>query len=157
MTRAELHAAVRELPARAVLGLTVWGEARGEPVEGQVAVAWVVKNRAARRRQTIQRVCLAPWQFSCWWENSPNAARLAARAETMLAGRIMPEPIWLALLQRCHQVLVGILPDPTGGADHYLTTTLYQGKDAPTWAAVLPVTTTIGRHTFLTDDGSRRA
>lgn len=157
MTRAELHDAVRHLPARAVLALTVWGEARGEPVDGQVAVAWVIKNRAARRRQTVQKVCLAPWQFSCWWEDSANARLLAERAEQMLAGRIMPEPRWLALLQRCHQVLVGAVPDPTAGADHYLTTTLYSSDDAPTWAGVMPVVATIGRHTFLRDTGERRA
>lgn len=157
MTRADLREAVRHLPARAVLGLTVWGEARGESVEGQVAVAWVVKNRAARRKQTIQKVCLAPWQFSCWWEDSANATLLAARAETMLAGRIMPEPRWLDLLQRCHQVLVGAIPDPTQGADHYLTTALYGGDDAPTWAKTMPVSTTIGRHIFLRETGERRA
>lgn len=157
MTRDELHAAVRHLPARAVLALTVWGEARGESAEGQVAVAWVIKNRAARRRQTVQKVCLAPWQFSCWWENSKNATLLATRAETMLAGRIMPEPKWLELLQRCHQVLIGSLDDPTGGADHYLTTTLYDSDDAPTWAGAMPVVRTIGRHTFLRDTGERRA
>lgn len=157
MTPSELREAVRHLPARAVLSLTVWGEARGEPVEGQVAVAWVIKNRAAKRKQTIQKVCLAPWQFSCWWEDSANATMLAARAETMLSGHIMPEPRWLALLQRCHQVLVGAIPDPTGGADHYLTTTLYRGEDAPTWAGAMPVVATIGRHTFLKDTGERRA
>lgn len=139
------------------MALTVWAESRSEPVEGQVAVAWVIKNRAARRRQTIQKVCLAPWQFSCWWEDSKNAGLLALRAERMLEGRIMPEPKWLELLQRCHQVLIGAIPDPTGFADHYLTTSLYQSEDAPAWARVLPVTVTIGRHTFLKDDGSRRA
>jgi hypothetical protein len=41
VTPAEVRAAVKQLPARTVLGLTLWGEARGEPVEGQVAVAWV--------------------------------------------------------------------------------------------------------------------
>lgn len=158
MTPAELRDAVRRLPARSVLGLTVDAEARGEPVEGQNAVAWVIKNRAARRRQTVQQVCLAKWQFSCWWEDSANSRRLFDRAERMLAGQILPDAKWLDLLQRCHQVLVGSIPDPTGGADHYLLTTLRESADnAPSWAQGMPVVATIGRHTFLRDSLERRA
>jgi spore germination cell wall hydrolase CwlJ-like protein len=152
MTLDEARRAVAKLPARAVMALTVWSESRGEPLAGQTAVAWVIKNRAANRKQTIQKVCLAPWQFSCWWEDSANARTLAARAESMLAGRILPEPTWLDLLQRCHQILLGNVPDPTGGADHYLTTALYRAHNAPTWARKMRVTAVIGRHTFLRDE-----
>lgn len=61
-----------------VVAMTLWGEARGEPVEGKMAVASVIFNRAAiMARQSdkafgesvieeMQRVCLAPAQFSCW-------------------------------------------------------------------------------------------
>ena len=31
-----------------IMALTVWAEARGEPVDGQRAVAWVLRNRAAK-------------------------------------------------------------------------------------------------------------
>lgn len=56
------------------LARTLWGEARGEPIEGQVAVAWVIRNRAdgARfagqllgREGAVAHVCLTLWQFSC--------------------------------------------------------------------------------------------
>lgn len=156
MTRQELRDAVRRLPSRSVLALTVWGEARGEPVEGQVAVAWVIKNRAASRRQTIQTVCLAKWQFSCWWEDSANARLLAERAEAMLAGRILPEPKWLELLQRCHQVLVGAIPDPTGGATFYCSRAfLDDPANEGSWfvkavnAETLVRPTVVGRHVFF--------
>ena len=155
MTPAEVRQVVRLLPARTVLGLTLWGEARGEPATGQAAVAWVIKNRAAARRQTIQTVCLAKWQFSCWWEDSPNSTALYLRSERVLSGTVIAEPHWLHLLQLATQVLVGAVPDPTGGADHYLTTTLYRGDDAPTWSRAMPVVATIGRHTFLRDTGAR--
>lgn len=157
MTPAEVRDAVRCLPARTVMGLTVWGEARGEPLDGQVAVAWVIKNRAAARRQTIQKVCLAKWQFSCWWEDSENARLLRERAEHVLTGELLPEPRWLTLLQLCTQVLVGAVPDPTHGSDHYLTSVLYASENAPDWAQAMPVVATIGRHTFLRDTGARRA
>lgn len=151
MAAIELRDAVRRLPARSVLALTVWGEARGESTRGQVAVAWVVKNRAAARRQTIPHVCLDRWQFSCWWGQDPNAQALRLRAERVLAGQVLPEPRWLAILQLSHQVLVGGLADPTGGADHYLTTILHQDDDCPLWAKSMTVATTIGRHVFLQD------
>ena len=155
MTPDELRAQVRRLPARTVLALTVWGEARGEPVVGQVAVAWVIVNRARYRRQKVPTVCLAKWQFSCWWEASRNRDLLFARVLRVLNGDVVPETRWLDLLQRCHQVLVDGVPDPTGGADHYLTTALYASENRPTWAGVMPVTATIGRHTFLRDLGDR--
>lgn len=58
-----------------ILARTIYGEARGEPWEGKIAVAWVVRNRAERGGwwgDTIREVCLKPWQFSCWNETDPN-------------------------------------------------------------------------------------
>jgi spore germination cell wall hydrolase CwlJ-like protein len=148
---------MRTLPARTVLALTIWGEARGEPRAGRIAVGWVIKNRAAARKQSISQVCLDKWQFSCWWGQDANAQALRLRAERLLVGDVIAEPRWLDTLQLAHQVLVGAVPDPTRGADHYLTTALYEDHDAPTWARAFPVVATIGRHTFLKDDGARRA
>lgn len=152
----EIRGAVRTLPARAVLALTIYGEARGEPVEGQVAVGWVIKNRAAKRMQTIQEVCLAPAQFSCWWGDDVNALRVRDRARRVLLGEVPADARWLAILQVAHQVLVGAIADPTAGSDHYLTTALYE-SDPPAWAKTMPVVAVIGRHTFLRDNGLRRA
>lgn len=63
-----------------ILARTIYGEARGESISGQEAIASVILNRVAfaKRRgrywwgNTIAGVCLAPWQFSCWNENDPN-------------------------------------------------------------------------------------
>ncbi len=157
MTPAEVRQVVRGLPARTVLGLTLWGECRGEPRLGQVAVAWVVKNRASRRRQSVQTVCLAKWQFSCWWEESPNAAYLRELALRVVQGEVIPNPRWLDTLQVAYQVLEGAIPDPTLGSDHYLTTQLYESDNRPAWASAMPVMVVVGRHVFLSDNGSRRA
>jgi len=57
---------------------TLWGEARGESEEGQVAVGHVIKNRVEKKTwygKTIKDVCLKKWQFSCWNENDPNRIR----------------------------------------------------------------------------------
>jgi len=52
---------------------TIYAEARGEPLEGQKAVAWVIYNRAKKGvsyfGKTMQDVCLKPYQFECWFAN----------------------------------------------------------------------------------------
>ncbi|MGH3756111.1 MAG: cell wall hydrolase, partial [Pseudonocardiaceae bacterium] len=58
-----------------VMGRTLYGEARGEPFDGLVAVAWVIRNRAESPRwwgRDVKGVCLHPLQFSCWNETDPN-------------------------------------------------------------------------------------
>ena len=46
--------------------LTIALEARGESLEGQMAAAEVIRNRANKAHSTFETVCLAPYQFSCW-------------------------------------------------------------------------------------------
>jgi len=70
---------------------TVWGEARGESVKGQIAVAWVIKNRADNPRwwgKTIEEVCLKKYQFSCWLESDPNKAKMDKLTEEDLKDQI---------------------------------------------------------------------
>ena len=48
---------------------TIYLEARGESFEGQVAVGEVIRNRAAIGGwwgNTVKKVCLRDYQFSCW-------------------------------------------------------------------------------------------
>jgi len=95
---------------------TVWGEARGEIEAGQVAVAWVIRTRArwtppAWWGGSIAAVCRKPFQFSCWNASDPNAARLAG-PRAALEG-------FDGILAIVSDVMVGDIPDPTGGATHY--------------------------------------
>ena len=63
-----------------IFAKTIFGEARGEPFEGQVAVACVILNRWKSKKwfagKTIATTCLKPYQFSCWNKNDPNAQKL---------------------------------------------------------------------------------
>ena len=62
-----------------IMAKTIWGEARGEGRNGQVAVAWVIRNRAEHGGwygNTIRSVCLHPFQFSCWNNNDSNKAQI---------------------------------------------------------------------------------
>lgn len=49
-----------------IVVLTIYAEARGEPLAGKVAVARVIANRAQLRGTTMADECLRPRQFSCW-------------------------------------------------------------------------------------------
>jgi len=126
----------------ALLGALIAGEARGEPVAGQVAVAWVVRNRVARggRRwpSTYDAVMLQPWQFSTF---NPIAGDQWDAARTI--------PARLAVTTDAHMliaraVVAGILPDPTAGADHYFNPSLVM----PSWSDSMTTTGTIGGHLF---------
>lgn len=45
---------------------TIAYEASGQTIEGQIAVAAVIKQRMIDRHQTSEQVVKAPHQFSCW-------------------------------------------------------------------------------------------
>ena len=62
-----------------IMAKTIWGEARGEGRNGQVAVAWVIRNRAQCGGwfgRTIAEVCLKDQQFSCWNHNDCNRTQI---------------------------------------------------------------------------------
>lgn len=131
------------------LARTLWGEARGEPRAGQIAVAWVIRNRVENpgwwsRQQgdgipddTVEAVCRDPAQFSCWWD--AQAPRVRSRSAESLA----------AFIEVARGVLDGVTPDPTAGADHYHTIARpeYAMVWPPKWARGREGVT-VGRHIF---------
>jgi N-acetylmuramoyl-L-alanine amidase len=141
---------VDALSDRDVLALTIWAEARGESLEGRVAVGCVIRNRMAGRRQTVRDVCLAPAQFSCWATagGATNYRALMAVVDALVGGRVVPDP----LLRECQWVADGILSgacrDLTRGADHYLTTTLLSSSHKPGWVSKMTWVSTVGSHAF---------
>jgi len=65
---------------REILARTLWGEARGEGIDGMRAVAHVILNRVADARWpgTVAEVCLQPSQFSAWLERDANRRKMLA-------------------------------------------------------------------------------
>ncbi len=123
------------------LAKTVWGEARGEELVGMVAVAWAVKNRTLRKPwpDSYLEVCLQPWQFSVWNHRDPTFPILVKGPEDSDAYQVAT---WVAL-----GVVLGIIDDPTGGADHY------HNKDVmPHWAINMQQTVEIGDHVFYNSE-----
>lgn len=136
------------LPPRIVLALLIWGESRGERVEGQIAVGCVVRNRAARSGYQWNAVCLAPKQFSCFNADDPNMPKIQQAADRLLADTPTPDlaqALWIA-----DGVISAAVMDVTHGAQNYLVTDLLQSERAPSWAVNRPVLAKIGNHSFLT-------
>lgn len=124
---------------------TIYGEARNQSLEGQIAVAWVIKNRAAAPGwwgSTIESVCFKPWQFSCWNKNDPNLEKIRAASEN--------SPAFIRASGVAALTLLGDLPDPTQGATSYHTIQAPVGTKLwpPDWAAKLEKTVVIGDHIF---------
>lgn len=135
-----------------IFGRTLWGEARGELEIGQAATGWAILNRALRpqyagslagQQGALVKVCRAPWQFSCWNEDGGNESQRAK----MLA---------LSLDDFAHQhdlavdIVGGIVPDPTGGADSYFTVAHPADVEVwpPSWAASMRCCGVFGSQIF---------
>ena len=132
---------------RDILARTLWGEARGESLAGQIAVAWTIRNRVFDGKakswwgEGYAGVCLKAWQFSCWNKNDPNYAYLSG-------AKPIPAAQYAQALKAADQVMAGTTPDPTGGATHYYATTM---PKPPTWAKGAKQTLKLGQHIFFKD------
>lgn len=123
---------------------TLWGEARGEGVEGMEAVACVIMNRFRTRyrgRDSVAAVCLDPKQFSCWLRGDPNRRKLEQIVRT-------PDATYLEAEQIAARALKGGLIDVTQGARHYYATTM---SVPPDWARGKIACFSLGRHLFFND------
>ena len=119
---------------------TIYGEARGEPDGGWAAVAWVIRNRAAKGGwwgDTPAHVCLCPRQFSCWDKLDPN--------RQVVTDLTLSHPGYRKALR----IVGGVMDapgedDPTKGATNY-----YAGDFPPQWAVDKTPSAIIGRHKFF--------
>ena len=140
--------------------LTIYGEARGECLEGQVAVAYVIRHRLEKwnRYSSYKNTVLDRLQFSCWNRYrigygfiSPydHNTKVLRKAFENFDGMFDNHKI----LRQCVHVADGVMNDMfldySNGADHYLAKWLYESDACPSWAKKYKVTTTIGNHIFL--------
>ncbi|NCO02714.1 MAG: cell wall hydrolase [Alphaproteobacteria bacterium] len=126
-----------------VLARTIFGEARGEPIEGMEAVACVVMNRV--RISDIKGqywwgsgvigVCQKPYQFSCWNRSDPSYQRLMNVTDSNIH--------FATCLRIARRAVIGALRDNTNGATHY-----HADYVSPYWAKGGQPVKTIGAHIF---------
>jgi hypothetical protein len=121
-----------------VYAKTVYAEARGEPVDGQEWVAWVIKNRARLNKGywgggSIKEVCLHKGQFECW----------NGRADIDVTGEPGIYDGILALTTKIRNA--AWTTDPTGGCDHYNNPSK---EGYPDWTRNCNKVGQIGNHVF---------
>ncbi|WP_166237859.1 spore cortex-lytic enzyme [Paenibacillus turpanensis] len=109
-----------------IMANAVYGEARGEPYEGQVAVAAVILNRVE----------------SASFPNSPSGVIFQPGAFTAVADG----QIWLTPNDRARQAVQDALNgwDPSGGCLYYFNPVTATSK----WIWTRPQVKTIGKHIF---------
>ena len=115
------------------LALNVYHEARGEPVEGQIAVAQVTMNRveSCAFPNTVKEVVLQDWQFS-WTEDQ-------------LADFPTDNKSWEEAYDVASRVIGGVAYiTEVGNADHYFN----PYKVLPSWANKMKYKAKIGDHAF---------
>lgn len=158
----------RLLDDRQAMIATLRGEAIGESLDGQLAVACAIRNRVTTDLgndgkpdwwgETYRGVALAPAQFSCWWEIDlrthqfvPNTVRTYTFAESLIDGAIT-DPATAAIVKRLGWIVDGVIsgaaPDLSNGANHYLTTALL-ATAPPKWAIGRKPCAIVDHHTFF--------
>ena len=115
---------------------TIFGEARGESQNGQIAIGHVILNRVKAGGwygASIKDVVLKPYQFSCWNQGDVNRELIINKTSQQL----------LPYYELSKKIINGTIPDNTGGATHY-----HAKSVTPYWAASMTKTATIGNHIF---------
>ncbi|GER92673.1 cell wall hydrolase [hot springs metagenome] len=128
-----------------LMSICIYGEARNQGLDGMLAVASVILNRAQNPSwwgSDIKSVILKKWQFSCLNENDPNRKTLEN-----IASDFQDSLNRLNMLRHCYWVakglLEGFLTSNVGVATHYHTRSV-----SPSWKEKLQKVTQIGDHIF---------
>ena len=104
----------------------VYCEARGEPDDGKLAVAYTVVNRSAKSGKSIEYEATKKSQF-CVYSGNMSEAAAALKCKTAANNAIQKSK-----------------PDPSNGATFF-----YSGNVVPYWAKGLTPCATIGGHKFF--------
>lgn len=135
------------IPEEQLLGLALFGEARGEQIEGQVAVGSVIRNRARLRKKSYPGIILAPNQFSCFFQQENLLVATYNTQGAVLVG--IDKKVFQQCLHIARGILNELLIDNTKGSDHYCNWQLVR----PFWTMKMTKTVTIGNHTFFRSQG----
>lgn len=145
-----------------VMARTIYGEARGETMQGMRAVGNVILNRAHSPGwwsriniddlidgfdesladipdDSVEAVCRKPWQFSPWNYGNPNRLKVE---DVTLDNRRFRDAYYAALA-----VIQGRASDPTDGATHFYAPSV---MGTPTWLENATLHASIGGHKFYT-------
>lgn len=130
------------------LATMIYGEARGEPEKGQIAVAYTAVNRALNR--SVCDVVLAPMQYSVFNDN-PGLKEIALNQHAEPKHKsVIEAEAWRKAVKVAQDVMRKKVPDPTKGSTHYLNPELMNtlGYEFPEWSKQYKMTITIHGHQF---------
>jgi N-acetylmuramoyl-L-alanine amidase len=145
------------LSAVEILAVLVYGESRGEAIEGQIAVANVVRNRVrSGQHKTYQDIALAPYQFSCFnvRGGGQNFTETLGAAQAMVSARgasknppnppLLNQAVWIAT-----GIITGSLLDNVHGANlYYAPDAMVPKGSVPSWVRSSVKVAEVGRQLF---------
>ncbi len=109
------------------MAAVIFGESRGEPLEGQIAVAFTLRNRSVASGETYCTESHKPHQF-------------------YVSNYRLRTPAWDTAETIAFLVGTGRVSDPVGGA------TFFHSGSKPYWTTTLKQTRKIGGHSFYGHD-----
>ena len=145
------------LTGEMVFAMTLWGEARGESIQGKVVVASVILNRASKASwmdggvpsshplvERVKAACLARLQFSCWNPSDPNSSKLwnPTKHDSI--------EVWKECVFVAAGALDGLFRNQVMGADHYHSYPPDHKNQWPKWADDSKLVSRVGKF-FLYD------
>jgi len=136
-----------------LFALTLYGEARGESVEGKIAVGTIILERT-RSGNSIKRTILQPQQFSCFSPNDRQYYRLNFIAEEWKYSYKQSRQ-----LRECFAIAKGLVNGTITGhrlllenrATHFKTISV-----KPEWSKKMNHIITIGGHQFYAETSRRK-
>ena len=134
-----LYAGYEDWNDKEILAGMIFGEARGEPLEGKIGVAITAMTRTKYPQwgSTIRNVVLALKQFSCWED---------VNAEKIRQARSQNSIVWKICFDIADKVMTGVYTDTIGEPTNYHTTAIF-----PDWATSMKRLAVIGNHIFYHD------
>jgi len=121
------------------LGLTVYYEARGESVKGQIAVCKVILNRAKTKGWPIRDIVRARKQFSCYNDGL---------ASSLLHIKNIPKYVEIHYVVQ-QAIIEWEQGDNLQGATHYYAIKGMVNGKPPYWASSMKFIVEIEGHRFL--------
>lgn len=135
-----------------IMARTLYGEARGEGLEGMEAVASVIMNRCrpgkwycgyinrnGKKIPSVAQTCLKRCQFSCWNRDDPNREKISSVTAK--------DAVFRQCLLIAQRALSGELGDSTGGAVYY-----HHIDCKPYWAVGKKPCYKCGHHLFYREE-----
>lgn len=125
MTPEEIQEAMtlfHSMTAPAILKCALFGECRGEPIEGQVGVGSVIRERKLVKGVRYNDIILAPAQFSAFFPGDPNFQKLL-NLEGYEDPDVLRQLAWVA-----EGIVSGSLRDNVARANHYYDFSIIVGQ-----------------------------